>query len=81
MRCTSAVVERSCSNGIDSTWPPRASTLAAPTMRSTGQSPPLTSTSGRQAAIRASGVSSSNQVTALDHAERGDHRHAVGQRD
>src|SRR5436190_23994872 len=65
MRCTSAVVEQSCSKGIDSTRPPRPSTSAAPTMRSTGQSPPFTSTSGRQARISASGVSSSNQVTAL----------------
>src|SRR5262249_17261943 len=65
MRCTSAVVERSCSKGIEITRPPRASTPAAPAMRSTGQSPPLTSTSGRQAAIRRWGVSSSNQVTAL----------------
>src|SRR6185295_7330381 len=65
MRCTRAVVERSCSKGIDITRPPRASTPGAPAMRSTGQSPPLASTSGRQAAISASGVSSSNQVTAL----------------
>jgi hypothetical protein len=33
-------------------------------MRSTGQSPPFTRTSGPAAAISASGVSSSNQVTA-----------------
>src|SRR5690348_11866120 len=34
MRWTSAVVERSCSNGIETTRPPRALTSAAPTMRS-----------------------------------------------
>src|SRR6266404_5485400 len=65
MRCTKAVVERSCSNGIDATRPPRASTLFAPAMRSIGQSPPFTRTSGWHAAISFSGVSSSNQVTAL----------------
>src|SRR5260221_1022803 len=65
MRCTSAVVERSCSKGIESTRPPRASTPGAPAMRSTGQSPPFTSTSGLHKAISFSGVSSSNDVTAL----------------
>src|SRR5919201_2581318 len=65
MRAISAVVERWCSKGMETTRPPRASTPAAPMMRSTGQSPPFASTSGRQAAIRRSGVSSSNQVTAL----------------
>ena len=50
------------------TRPPRASTLFAPAMRSTGQSPPFTSTSGRHAVISVSGVSSSNHVTALTEA-------------
>jgi hypothetical protein len=63
-RRSSAVVERACSNGIERTVPPRASTSAAPTILATGQSPPFTSTSGRQAPISAAGVSSSNQVTA-----------------
>jgi len=58
------VLERWCSKGIECTAPPRASTSLAPTMRATGQSPPFTSTSGRQAPINAAGVSSSNQVTA-----------------
>src|SRR3954464_8893221 len=80
MRCTNAVVEWSCSKGIDSTRPPRASTSAAPTMRSIGQSPPFTSTSGRQARISAAGVSSSHQVTALtpSSAARGARRGAGG---
>ena len=52
----------------------------APAMRSTGQSPPFTSTSGRQAAISASGVSSSNQVTASTARERGDQGEAVFER-
>src|SRR5205085_7437434 len=65
MRAMSAVVERSCSKGMETTRPPRARTPAAPTMRSTGQSPPFASTSGRHAAISRSGVSSSNQLTAL----------------
>ena len=47
--------------------PPRASTPPAPAMRSTGQSPPFASTCGLAAAISASGVSSSNQVTASTH--------------
>src|SRR5256885_3027565 len=68
MRCTTAVVERWCSKGIETTRPPRASTLFAPAMRSTGQSPPFTSTSGWHAAMSFSGVSSSNQVTALTEA-------------
>jgi hypothetical protein len=58
------VLERWCSNGIACTAPPRARTCAAPTMRAAGQSPPFTSTSGRQAPIRPAGVSSSNHVTA-----------------
>jgi hypothetical protein len=58
------VLERRCSNGIECTAPPRASTWAAPTMRPAGQSPPLASASGRQASISRAGVSSSNQVTA-----------------
>ena len=77
---SSAVVERSCSNGIDTTCPPRAITPPAPTMRSTGQSPPFASTCGRQAAISASGVSSSNQVTARHALERGQHGEPVGER-
>jgi hypothetical protein len=58
------VVERWCSNGIDTTRPPRASVSRPPAIFSTGQSPPLTSTSGLSASISAAGVASSNEVTA-----------------
>ena len=58
-----SVVERSKRKGMECTDPPQPRTSGAPTMRSTGQSPPLTSTSGRAARISAIGVSSSKKVT------------------
>jgi len=46
-----AVVEKPGSSSRLRTRPPRASTMSRPTMRATGQSPPLTSTWGRAARI------------------------------
>lgn len=59
----SAVVERWKTNGMECTSPPQPLTSAAPTMLSTGQSPPLTSTSGRRARMSLNGVSSSKGTT------------------
>ncbi len=62
-RSISSVVEYPLANGSDFTTPPRASTVSAPKMRSTLQSPPLTNTSGCSARMRADGVSASKTIT------------------
>ncbi len=77
MRARTEVVDRSCRNGMACTVPPQPRTTFAPTMRSNGQSPPFTSTSGRQHRIRSSGVSSSNQVDERHGLQCREHGHAV----
>src|SRR5438876_4383483 len=63
MRRTRLVVDTSGTRGMVTTCPPRAWTISRPTIWSSGQSPPLTSTSGCTAAIRLPGSGSSKITT------------------
>ena len=58
-RASSSVVDSPGRSGTRSTTPPAAATSARPTIRSSAQSAPFTSTSGSSASIARSGVSSS----------------------
>ncbi len=74
------VVDVWCKNGIEYTWPPRASVSAAPTIFCGAQSPPFTKISGCTASISTAGVSLSNQVTMIYTRQRSGHGGAVGER-
>src|SRR3989442_2559589 len=63
MRRTRLVVDTPGTRGMVTTCPPRAWTISRPTILSIGQSPPLTRTSGSNAAIQLRGAGASHVTT------------------